>query len=319
MVIADGGAHELRFYSLDGKHLKTVGGEGTGPGEFRHLVWAGVLPGDSVAVWDARLRRLSVFSRDGELGRTAEFGAVKGLFPTVHGAFADGSLLVAARVGAGGAPAPGSAAWRDTAVFIRVASTGEVRDTLGRFPGPEQYEVPAGERASNRTYALPFGRETFAAVHRERAFVATGDGYDVSVYDARGQRLDRLRGRVEPRPVTPLEIRAYRADVLENVGAAEAPEWARALDAAPTPRSMPALGGLTASEGGDLWVRDYPPPSTWDRETRWTVFDAGLRPLAVVLGPARFQPFQIGPDWVLGRHADENGEEHVLLYSIVKR
>lgn len=317
LLVADAGAHQLRFYDLAGKLLRTAGREGSGPGEFRHLAWAGPLPGDSVGAWDARLRRLSVYSRDGALGRTSAFG-VRGFFPAVQGVFADGSLLLAVQTGAVQAPASGVVAWRDTAVFVRVSSTGQVRDTVGRFPGPEQYAAPAGGRAAGRTYGLPFGRETFAAVHRDRAFVATGDGYEVTAYDPSGRSQSRLRLRVPPRPVSPADVRAYRAEVLENLGAADAPEWAKALEAAPYPRQMPALAGLAASAAGDVWVHEYHPPGAPEQESRWAVFDAGWRPVAVVRGPARFQLFQIGPDWVLGRQVNADGVEHVLLYPLIK-
>ncbi len=315
IVVADAGAYQLRFYDLTGKLLRATGREGNGPGEFRHLAWAGPLPGDSVGAWDARLRRLSVYSRDGQLGRTAEFG-IKGFFPAVQGVFADGSLLIAAQVGA--ARAPGAGAWRDTAVFVRMLSTGEAHDTVGRFRGPEQYAAPGGVRTAGRTYGLPFGRETFAAVHHDRAFVATGDGYEITAYDTSGRGLSRLRVRFEPRPVTPSEISAYRAELLENVGTSDAAEWTQALEAAPYPRQMPALAGLVASSEGHVWVRDYHPPGAPERESRWAVFDAEWKPAAVVRGPTRFQIFQIGVDWVLGREVDADGAEHVRIYPLVR-
>lgn len=189
---------------------------------------------------------------------------------------------------------------------------------MGRFPGPEQYAAPSGERTTIRTYGLPFGRETFAAVHRDRVFVTTGDGYEVTAYDVRGRGRSRLRVRVAPRPVSPAEIRAYRAEVLESLGESDAPEWTRALDAAPYPRQMPALAGLSASDGGDVWVREYHPLGAPERESRWAVFDAEWRPVAVVRGPAMFQIFQIGDDWVLGRQVDADGVEQVRIYPLVK-
>jgi hypothetical protein len=315
LVVADAGAHQLRFYDLTGKLVRTAGREGSGPGEFRSLAWTGPLPGDSVGAWDARLRRLSVYSRDGDLGRTAAF-TIRGFFPAVQGVFGDGSLLIASRVG--GMGEPGGGAWRDTAVLVRMSSLGETRDTVGRFPGPEQYAAPSGERTTVRTYALPFGRETFVAVHHDRAFVGTGNGFEITAYDPRGRGLGRLRVRVEPRPVSSAEIRAYRAEVLENMGAADAPEWARALESAPYPRQMPAMAGLVASAAGDVWVREYQPVGAPDRPSRWAVFDGAWRPLAVAQGPAGFQLFQIGPDWVLGRQVDENGVEHVRGYPLKK-
>lgn len=317
IVVADAGAHQLRFYDLAGKLLRAAGRGGNGPGEFRHLSWTGPLPGDSVGAWDVRLRRLSVYSRDGDLGRTAEFG-IKGFFPAVQGVFADGSLLIATQVGGVRAPGSGAGAWRDTAVFVRMSSTGEVRDTVGRFPGPEQYTSPAGERTSTRTYGLPFGRETFASVNQDRAFVATGDGYEITAYDTSGLGQSRVQVRVDPRPVSQAEIRAYRAEVLENLADSDVAEWTQALETAPYPRQMPALAGLTASADGHVWVREYQPPGAPEKESRWAVFDAEWKPVAVVRGPARFQIFQIGADWVLGRQVGVDGVEHVLVYPLIK-
>jgi hypothetical protein len=269
-----------------------------------------------VGAWDARLRRLSVYSRDGALGRTITF-SVKGFFPAVQGVFEDGSLLIASQMGTAKGSAAG--AWRDTAVFVRISSTGQARDTVGRFAGLEQYASPSTDRTTIRTYGLPFGRETFSAVHGNRAFVATGEDYEVTAYDPTGRSLSRMRVRVNPRPVSSAQIAAYRAEVLENVGEADRPEWAQALDAAPYPRRMPALAGLVASDDGNLWVRAYHPLGAPDVESRWTVFDPEWRPVAVVKGPVRFQVFQIGPDWVLGRQVDEEGVEHVRMYTLRKR
>src|SRR5690606_16795253 len=37
IVVANSGTHELRFYDAQGRHLRSVGREGEGPGEFRGL------------------------------------------------------------------------------------------------------------------------------------------------------------------------------------------------------------------------------------------------------------------------------------------
>jgi hypothetical protein len=46
------------------------------------------------------------------------------------------------------------------------------------------------------------------------------------------------------------------------------------------------------------------------------VFDPNGRWIARAEGPARFTPFQIGRDWVLGRYTDGEGVEHVQLHRL---
>jgi hypothetical protein len=49
IVVADGQANELRWFDAAGRHLKTAGRKGGGPGEFDGLHALLRLPGDSVA------------------------------------------------------------------------------------------------------------------------------------------------------------------------------------------------------------------------------------------------------------------------------
>ena len=70
ILIANGGTYELRFYDPSGTHVRSVGREGDGPGDFRSMGGVWRLGSDSIAVWDSGNRRLTVFDIDGELGRS---------------------------------------------------------------------------------------------------------------------------------------------------------------------------------------------------------------------------------------------------------
>src|SRR5690606_29246206 len=71
IAIVNSGSSEVRLFSPEGELLQTLGGNGEGPGEFRSLRRAFVLPGDSLLVVDASLDRLTLFSSGGSLVRTA--------------------------------------------------------------------------------------------------------------------------------------------------------------------------------------------------------------------------------------------------------
>lgn len=311
IVVGDAGAKRLTFFDERGNLVRTVGREGRGPGEFQHIGWVGAGAGDSIVVWDPLQTRISVFSASGELRRTAQ-AAVEGFFPAVHGAFSDGSLLVSVPPLAGKAPVSAGKAWRDTVTYLRIASTGELLDTVGRFPGMEQYESPSPDRGTFRTASLPFGRTTSAAVSSDRFFVATGDEYRVDVFGHDGTPRSPVRRPVQPLPVTRADVAEYTRRVVDAAGS-RADQKRAELAAAPLPRTMPPTSAVLADEAGRLWVEDAQPMADGARGSRWSVFDATGRWIARAEGPARFRVFQIGRDWVLGRYTDLDGVEHVQL------
>jgi len=71
IIVADGLASEVHAFSANGDHLKQLGREGDGPGEFRWPVRVQVLAGDSVVVFDAGHQRLTFFTPDLDVDRVA--------------------------------------------------------------------------------------------------------------------------------------------------------------------------------------------------------------------------------------------------------
>jgi len=54
LMIVNEGTSELRLYDAAGKHLRSIGREGEGPGEFGVLTSARVIRGDTIVTWEAR-------------------------------------------------------------------------------------------------------------------------------------------------------------------------------------------------------------------------------------------------------------------------
>lgn len=66
IVVGDGMTRQLRLYDRSGRHTRTFGGTGGGPGEFEMLHSVTRMAGDSIVGWDAAQRRAPVFTPDGE-------------------------------------------------------------------------------------------------------------------------------------------------------------------------------------------------------------------------------------------------------------
>ena len=70
VVVLEGSLSELRFFSEDGEHIRTIGGRGEGPGEFGRAVSFIRLAGDSLLVRDNRKSSLVLFAPGGQYVRS---------------------------------------------------------------------------------------------------------------------------------------------------------------------------------------------------------------------------------------------------------
>jgi len=316
IVVASAGSNALALYAADGRHLRTIGKAGAGPGEFRTLFWVGRLPGDSIAAWDAALGRLSVFSPAGEFVRAVTPRGDLGLFPQAAGVFGDGRILVAIRsndVGNGS----GVRVQRGEVAYAALDALGAVQP-IGTFPGSEML-LSGGAAGGLLMRPLPFGRQTVAAARGGRVYVGTGDAFELRAYEpGRGLRMI-VRAEHEPVRVTPTHVRDYRRTLVTLGAEGDASlrrQQEQMLEQAPYPRHMPPFTDLEADADGNLWIRASSAPA--DDEARWTVFSPDGRARGVVAAPAGLTIREIGRDWVLGTALDDDQVEHVRVYTLQK-
>ncbi|HEX8431789.1 MAG TPA: hypothetical protein VF625_10890 [Longimicrobium sp.] len=317
IVIASAGNHELRVYGADGRLLRRAGREGQGPGEFSSPFWVGALRGDSIGVWDAGLGRLTVFTPAGDYARVMSPAGSLGMFPMAQGALADGRVVIAA--GGAGAPMKPGAAMRDTQTYIVLGHDGALADTLGRFPDTEM--VMVGSPATGLLVRpLPFGRQTVAAVHGARVYLATGNRYEIAGYEpGRGLRA-LIRADRPALAVTRRDIDDYRRTLVTLGGGGDATlrrQQEKALDDAPYPKRMAPLTGLAADADGNLWVEEARRPGD-ERGSKWTVFAPDGTTRGTVTIPSGLAVKQIGRDWILGVAVDDDEVEHVRLHRLTR-
>ena len=72
IYVADRHWAEIRKYSQDGEYLMTIGRKGQGPGEFQEVNILSADSEDNLIVFDRMLRRVSIFSDNGELIQTTK-------------------------------------------------------------------------------------------------------------------------------------------------------------------------------------------------------------------------------------------------------
>jgi len=118
LAVANSGTQEVRVYTADGSHQRTIGREGDGPGEFRAVSQLLPLSGDTLLVWDGATFRMIWFAPDGSLIRdaTVDRGRITAglrapLFGLAVRLLPDGGLRVVLNH-LGGAPGGGDSATR---------------------------------------------------------------------------------------------------------------------------------------------------------------------------------------------------------------
>jgi hypothetical protein len=323
VILANTGTQELRWYAADGAHLRTVGGQGGGPSEFRnldHIIQYGT---DSIIAFDPRNRSLSVFDRHGVLSRSAVLERPHG---DLQGAFSDGSLLMTEsnirerlryQLRSGDDMEEGTLRFMDSA--FRITSNGEVIDSLGSFAGAEgtlQLRT-SGEVVAAAFQQLPFGRTAVFAVAPAGYYTSSQDSYEVSYFDSDGVLSASVRRTRPNRSVTAADIARYQETTLADiVDETERRDRLQQLRGLPYPESMPAHGDIVVDADGNLWVEEYLPLG--EADPKWSVFDNSHRLLGSVDLPPDFTVHQIGSDFVLGVWQDEFDVEQVRLYELIK-
>ncbi|MCL4864355.1 MAG: 6-bladed beta-propeller [Gemmatimonadales bacterium] len=166
IVVADGDSKQLRWFDAEGRYLHHVGRKGEGPGEFRGVMHLIAWPGDTIAVLDPGLLRLSLFDLDGEFVRSQTETSIEGSLPWVP--------WLSHRTVVFGAPAAADRACVMAALAVAPAYPIEqgvrflVRDEAGRLwlrEGPDsaaRWTVLGRNGAALGTAELP---PTFDLVH----------------------------------------------------------------------------------------------------------------------------------------------------------
>jgi hypothetical protein len=314
VVVANAGSSEIRVFDPRGRHLRSLGSSGDGPGEFQTLSSARVMRGGSILAFDPQSRRISFFDASGDFLRSWSVEPLgRGVLPDRALPLDDGTVLVLHF--RGHMPGDPSGLVRNSAPVVRYSAEGDPLRELVEVPGEEWFRAEAS--SGGTLMYLPFGTSGHLVVHGDRLYVGDGREGELRVYDSDGRIVEQVRLPGAARPVTPEDIRRVEARALEGVSDPDARRRREELHRAiPYPETMPALASLLVDEAGRLWVEEY---RAHDGEPpRWLVLSAPGEPVAEVRMPEGFAPRWIGDGLVLGIARDELGVEYVRGYAITR-
>jgi len=323
LVVVDRGSQTVRLYDREGTFIRTLGGPGSGPGEFQDPGQLLVTAGDSVVVWDNALFRITRFDPEGGLAgvQAVDLGTIAKaieapLYPGAMEPLLDGSLLVRL-VEKSGKDTP-FGLFRQRSGALRVSEDLSVIDTLMFFGDLEQISVdaPWGQTA----VAPPHAKKTWITHQGSPSRICIGDqeGPEIVCFGPDGNRT-LLRWSSDPTPPTREEIAEWReASIrLYELKLGE-DDILGMLDQLPIPAVRPDYSQITLDRLGNLWVELGPTTGATAPSVDHLVFDPAGALLGIVPLPP-IQVLEIGDDYVLGVQHDELEVEYLQVYEIEKQ
>lgn len=333
MYVLDRQVPALRVYGPDGVYLRTLGSEGSGPGEYeRPDGGIALLPDGRILLRDPANGRINVYRGDGSF---LESWRIRGGWFTSRPMYVDTAghayhmMFEMAE--------EGTDYW-----LLRFTADGERADSIhvDRWQGEGAVLEARFEREGGRSISrsdVPFsagGSWTFSP----HGYLVGGvsSAYEVELMRREGSVL-RLGRTAEPVPVLP-EEKANRRERTTAFMRNTDPNWR--WNGPAIPDTKPAYRSLAVDVDGRIWVRrhvrgepipaaeidepddpDAPPPLRWREPVVYDVFEPDGR----YLGPVRTpEGYQTNPQPVIrGDHVwavaeDELGVDYVVRYRIVR-
>lgn len=319
IAVANGATNDIRLFYASGKYERTIGRKGAGPGEFRSLGWIG-RSGDTAFFYDGGLKRIMTvrFNAQPALMEALpiQVPSDRGSF-YVNGRLPDGRWMVQTSA---------SPSWEMPQGFRVPLSVGWINRTgdgkinwLGQLPGMSIFAYhPSGSPGKGSVIgAGAFTPWVYAATSGSTIWF--GDSFTDSLITvgASGKQTV-IHLPIPRRPLTEQMIAKARDARLALVRDARDTAATRAMYSSPNvPRDLTFFESLMAGPGGELWVQEAAADAA--DPVRYLVLSANGAPRAWVSAPAGVRLRDVGADYAVGVHRDDDGIETVRIYRVTRR
>jgi hypothetical protein len=305
LVIAVEGSQSVLYFSTHGALIRESGRSGDGPGEFRLIRSIHRLAADTVAVWDAGLRRVTLLD---PTGRPAEIVDMSRVWPEArpldlyaigNQAFAaiSASVLIEPHLRSLGFT-------RDTVRLALVERSGRISADLGTIAGNEWFRA-------EETIVAPYSYRLLAAAGLAALYVGNGRSPDLVEYSANGATVRLLKLPILRRPNWQADLAAARERFLRRFPAGDRGTVGATFDKAAVVDSFPAFTDLQAASNGTLWIQLYDAPAN---ARQWLVIDPAQGYARRVLLPPGAVVLDADEEQVVILQQDSLGREEVRLH-----
>ncbi|MFC1574867.1 6-bladed beta-propeller [Gemmatimonadota bacterium] len=326
VYVVDQMAREIRVFDAQGDYLRTIGGPGSGPGEFGPDP-AFVFPDGKggVVATDPGNGRVNRYSADGTPAGSFSLDPRRG-YP-VRWAMDDSGRLMAQLQGLN---VEGVSPLAEGDPIVVYDTTGAVVDTVVFLPKGQTLTVTDDGRLVVRY----FGPEAVWVLGANGSLhYGVSDRFKIFSTDPVGRLTRILTRAVEPKPAGEALKQGVRAFLRRegNKGGAP-PDLIERMSADNRfPEHLPVIGRLLAGPDETIWVQRIQTTAEMAEEAEfinprnqslggpeWEVFDKEGRYLGVVTLPDRYSPRRISGNHIYGVWRDELDVQYILRFRIEK-
>jgi hypothetical protein len=206
---------------------------------------------------------------------------------------------------------------RSSAAVLLFSATGALMDTVAILPGME-HAVIAGSSGKPATIFPYMGRTLSVAVGKGKIVLGSAERYDIREYGSAGQLVRVFQDRNADLSVTDADVGRFQQPMINRVGSDPGARrtMQNMLTQQPRPDTKPAYGRFLIDKVGNVWIADA--HSLLEAPRRWIAVDEAGAIIARLDLPDRYDLYEIGTDYVLGRWIDSSGVEHVRLFGLTK-
>ena len=313
VAIADDYSMEVRIFDPEGAHVRSMGREGEGPGEFKRLWLMWRLPGDTLWVGDYRPWRYQVYAPTGEWIRTVTPDP-----PYLNPPHGGGVLANGISINTRGEITESADFSAPELRHVEAhAADGKLLGIVGTVAGRTFGEVDDG--SLNYRLSPWFDSSPSIDAAGRTVIIANGRDPEVRVLDDEMRlrliiRWDNPGGEVTAGHIQAAR-EAERRRAMEN-GEISRYEEANLSPNRPAADVFPAVSSVQAGTDGTVWVWRYQRPGA-AQEPRLMAFDPdGEFVCHMATEENDFRMLEFGADYVLGVHENELGVQHVAMYDL---
>ncbi len=309
-------SNEIRLFAEDGRHLRSMGGAGEGPGEFSNAWFLWVLPGDTLWAGDWRPWRYNVFTSAGEFVKAVPMTPIY-RNSSQWGGVLDNGVSVNVR---NGGPVEPSFVIPDTLIVEAHDTDGRLMSTIARVPDVAHGMTGKSEALGINLVLRPhFASRAMADAHGTTVAIGHGGTPEVRLLDDEFLPRRIVRWSAPGRVVTPADAREWRDSYVESRGGRDSDRWSPLDDVRvdpeiPAANHFPAFTYIMLGRDGRLWILPYQRPGQ-DRPN-FMAFERDGTFLCHLTQPPSFNVWEFGADYALGVEVDELGVQTVAMYRL---
>lgn len=303
----DGQTQEIHVFDSDGTHMHTVGGRGTGPGEFEDASAVDLSRNGEIWVMEMRKGQLSILDAYGDYLRKESIGGVGwSQWPYSGGFDPVGRYNALIR------------SFHDEGTTESFARFDQSLTPLDTIPVPKK---PDAEYFSNETgdmqVGVPYqGYIAWCFAPNGNLWTLRTDQYELAEITGHGETLRRVTKEYEPIRVTAEDRTEWGQSMEWFTDQGGKINWSK------IPKTRPVVRSLYCDDEANLWVRRVTIKSDDDKESEGPLFDL-FDPEGRYLGMLKF-PFDLGSypimrnEVLYGITRDEHGADIIVRARIEK-